>query len=77
LLAAFNNNKMGIVFIYIKDGKIQVLDIDTAKAQNEEMLKNGWEHASTLNACVFLEYLHNDCEKEDVIAGIIELGTKK
>lgn len=65
---------MGIVFIYYKEAKIQVLDISNAKKSHNELLENGWKHKGTLNACVFLENLHNDCTPTDVVSKIVELG---
>ena len=56
-----------IIFVYAKDGKIKVLGIDSVLRLEEELLKDGWVHTQTLNACVFLQYLHNFCDAEDLV----------
>ena len=55
------------VFVYAKDGKIKALNIDEAKRLQDELTKDGWMHTQTLNACVYIQYLHNDCEAVDLI----------
>ncbi len=63
------------VFIYAKEGKIKVLSTEDARTHDEMLKRNEWVHTATINACKFIEYLHNDCE--DVIAGIAELKLNK
>jgi hypothetical protein len=55
-----------IIFVYAKYGKIKVLGIDSVLRREEELLKDGWVHTQTLNACVFIQYLHNFCDWEDL-----------
>jgi hypothetical protein len=55
------------VFVYTKDGKIKVLNIEEAKRLQYELVKGGWVHTQTLDACVYIQYLHNDCEEIDLI----------
>jgi len=64
------------IFVYAKDGKIKVLNIDTAIKIREELINNGWVHTKTLDACVYLQYLHNNCEEVDLIDEITSLIKK-
>ena len=50
------------VFVYAKDGKIKALNIEQAQRLQDELKKDGWVHTKTLDACTFIQYLHNDCE---------------
>ncbi len=54
------------VFVYSYGGKIKVLNEETAKKQNYELLKRGWKHTHTLDACTWIEYIHNNYEFIDV-----------
>ena len=49
-----------VVFVYIKDDKIRCLDLDQAKATGKSLIVEGWKHISTLDACKFIEHLHNE-----------------
>lgn len=51
---------MTFVFIYARGGIIKVLNMDDAKEQGYKLQAEGWVHTSTLDACVYLEYLHNE-----------------
>jgi uncharacterized protein YjhX (UPF0386 family) len=55
------------VFVYAKDGKIKALNIEESKRLQEELVKDGWVHTQTLDAYVYIQYLHNDCEEVDLI----------
>ena len=57
-------------FVYSKDGKIKVLNIEEAKRLQYELLKDGWVHTQTLDPCVYIQYLHNECEDVDLIEEI-------
>lgn len=70
------NNQKNIVFVYHKDGKIKVLDLHTSYLEDKNMLSDGWQHTSTLNACMFIEYLFNQCEDVDIISEIRDLKSK-
>jgi hypothetical protein len=65
---------MGIVFIYSKEGVIQVYDIEQAKKHHDDLIKNDWVHESTLNACTFIERLYNDCLPQDLAKEIKDLA---
>ncbi|MCO5250753.1 MAG: hypothetical protein M9949_04940 [Candidatus Kapabacteria bacterium] len=54
------------VFVYAKDGIIEVRSIAESKRLHDQLISDGWVHTKTLDACVYLEYLHNECECEDV-----------
>lgn len=62
-----------IIFIYTKDNKIKALDVDEATKEHNDLLYNGWIHTQTLNACVFIEHLHNDCDNESLLNKIDSL----
>lgn len=60
---------MTTIFVYAKDGKIKVLDLESALDGGEEKLKNeGYIHTATLDPCRFIEYLCN--ESQNVIADV-------
>ena len=61
------------VFVYAKDGKIKALNTEEAKRLQDELVKAGWVHTQTLNACVYIQYLHNDCKEIDLIEEIKSL----
>ena len=62
-----------LVFVYAKNGKIKALNIEDAKMFHDLFEKDGWAHTQTLDACRFLEYLHNNCEDDDLIEEINSL----
>jgi hypothetical protein len=62
------------IFIYHKDGKIKVLDFETSKVLHNQMIDNGWLHTTTLNPCVWIEYLFNQCEIEDLFDNVKSLS---
>lgn len=64
------------VFIYSKDEKIKALNLEDAKNLGDNLVKDGWVHTQTLDPCVFIEYLHNECENVDLISEIISLRKK-
>ncbi len=47
-------------FIYKKENTIKVLTLDEIKKQEEQLLRDGWVHTSTLDACMFIEYIYNE-----------------
>ena len=51
---------MTIVYVYSKNGKIKVINHDDSFNKHLEMLNKGWTHAQTIDACIYLEYLHNN-----------------
>ena len=65
------------LFIYAKKGKIKALPLVEAKGQGEALIKEGWKHTHTLDACKFLEYLHNDCGYAEMIAHVTQLSNAK
>ncbi len=64
------------VFVYHKEGKIKVLDYKTDAYLGEKMVSENWEHTATLNTCVWIEYLFNQADNEDILEGIKELSIK-
>lgn len=45
------------------------------KSQNDELMQRGWSHTATIDPCKWIEYLFNETEPEDIIAGVRELST--
>ena len=62
------------VFIYAKDRKIKALNIEDSKRLNKELLKEGWKHTQTLDVCVWIQYLHNNCEVVDLYDDVKSLS---
>lgn len=60
---------MNTIFVYAKDSKIKVLDLESALDGGEDKLKNeGYIHTATIDPCRFIEYLCN--ESKSVIADV-------
>lgn len=60
---------MTTIFVYAKDGKIKVLDLETAINGEEDKLKSeGYIHTATLDPCRYIEYLCN--ESKSVVADV-------
>ncbi len=53
------------VFVYSKDFKIKVLSLENSQKEHDSLIEEGWVHKSTLNPCIFLEFLGNDCGGDD------------
>lgn len=51
-----------LVFIYAKCKEIKALNIEESKMLNDSLIKDGWKHTKTIDACVWIQYLCNDCE---------------
>jgi hypothetical protein len=69
--------EVNLVFVYYRQEtkEIKVLNLQDAKSQNDELITKGWSHTATLDPCKWIEYLFNETEPEDVIAGVKELST--
>jgi hypothetical protein len=50
------------VFVYAKGNEIKVLDTEQSKLLDGDLKKDGWKHTTTLDACIFIEHLHNNCD---------------
>lgn len=62
------------VFIYAKDKEIKVLNIEESKRLNDSLISEGWKHTHTLEACGWIQYLHNDCEDVDLFDEVKSLS---
>ena len=62
------------VFIYAKDKEIKVLNIEESKRLNDSLISEGWKHTHTLDACGWIQYLHNDCEDVDLFDEVKSLS---
>lgn len=61
------NNLNSIVFVYSKDGKVKVLDLEYATIKGNDLILKGWKHTATLEACKFIESLLNDAEDFEIL----------
>ena len=68
--------EQAFVFIYAKDGKIKAINHQEAKRRHPELVKDGWVHTQTLDACAYIQCLHNDCEGGSLIDKINSLSKK-
>lgn len=50
------------VFVYAKGFEIKVLNIEESKRLDTDLKSDGWKHTATLDACTFIQFLHNDCD---------------
>jgi hypothetical protein len=62
------------VFIYAKGKEIKALNIEESKSLNDSLINEGWKHTQTLDACVWIQYLHNDCEDVDLFDEVKSLS---
>lgn len=67
------DNINATLFIYAKEGKIKVFDLENAptKSTERDFLKEGWRHTATIDPCAYLEYLVNDVK--DIVAEVKSL----
>jgi hypothetical protein len=49
-------------FVYAKGYEIKVLNMEASKRLDAELKLEGWKHTATLDACRFIQHLHNDCD---------------
>jgi hypothetical protein len=64
------------VFIYAKGKKIKALNIEESKRLNDSLLKKGWKHTNTLDACRWIQYLYNECGSVDDIINEVKSLSK-
>jgi hypothetical protein len=69
--------KQAFVFIYAKDKKIKVLSFEESKRLHNKLLKEGWKHTSTLDACMWIQFLYNNCENLDLLDEVKSLCEAK
>ena len=62
------------VFIYAKGKEIKVLNIKESKRLDSELKSDGWKHTQTLDACLWIQYLHNNCEDVDLFHEVKSLS---
>jgi hypothetical protein len=68
--------EQAIIFIYAKDKKIKALTTDLAEKSHHYLIKDGWEHTKTINACIYIQYLYSISREEiaNEIASLAELN---
>ena len=69
--------EVSLIFVYHNDekNKIKVLSLTQAKERNDDLLANGWKHTATIDPRLWIEYLFNETEAEDIVAEIRELSS--
>ena len=60
------------IFVYAKDNIIKCLDLQESLKSGRNLVNDGWTHTHTLDACAFLEYIHN--QKTDIVKEIKSLS---
>lgn len=64
------------IFIYAKENKIKVINLTESNLHNG-LIAEGWVHTQTLDACGYIQFLHNDCKEVDLIDEIKSLSKKE
>jgi hypothetical protein len=59
--------EQSLVFIYAKGNQIKVLSLSASLNLDGELKKDGWVHTHTIDACLFIQYLHDQCERLNFI----------
>ena len=55
-----------VVYIYIKDNEIKVLDSSFNKDEHDSLLKDNWKHTVTLNATTFIKYVYENTIDDNI-----------
>lgn len=63
-----------VVFIYEKNKKIKVLDIEDSKKNHKILINDGWMLTTTLDTCRFLEQLYNNIPEDEILYTIKSLA---
>ena len=50
------------LFIYEKDTKIKVLNLNQALENHNKMIADGYKHVATVDPVMYIEYSYNDIE---------------
>jgi hypothetical protein len=58
------------VFVYVKDNKVKVFDLETSKELHDSMIKKGYKHISTLDPCKWIEFIINQDQDKDIISEV-------
>jgi len=64
-----------MVFIYLKDDFIKVLDLEQSKQEHQDLIGFGFKHISTLNSAIYLQMLLNLTDESDILAEVKSLKT--
>jgi len=57
---------MELLHIYARNGVIKVIRAENKWIEHEKLLTEGWVETRTLNPAIFIEYLHNHCQPDEV-----------
>ena len=65
-----------IVFVYAKGKKIKVLYLGDAAKDHKELIDKGWRRTNTLDPCLWIQNLHNNCSTYEQVEEIDRLNKK-
>ena len=54
---------MNLLFIYENEKEVKVLPAEKALVQHDELIKNGFNHRTTIDAVIVLQEFYNDMKK--------------
>ena len=71
-------NYFCFVYSHKEKKKIKVLTLLEAKDEvnQGELAKEGWLLSATIDPCKWLEYLHNECEPEDIVSEVKDFSNE-
>lgn len=63
-----------IIFIYAKKNKIKALNLEYARKKETALISKGWAHTQTIEPCIFIQHLFNECQDFDIIHKVKSLN---
>jgi hypothetical protein len=64
------------IVIYSKEGRIKCVPFTKNWLNKDQLIEQGWNPIRMINPVTVIEYLHNDCPKEDLYNEVMELGVE-
>jgi len=65
-----------MIKIYAKEGRIKCVPDSKSWILNDQLIEQGWNPIRMINPVTVIQYLHNDCPKEDLYNEVMELGVE-
>lgn len=65
-----------IVFVYAKDGIIKALPLIKASSDHSVLVDNGWTHTHTIDACIWMESIHNNKNNKHILNQVNGLSVR-
>ena len=69
-----NTPSKAVVFVYVKDENIMILDFVNSMALHRHLIEGGWKHTQTIDACLFIQNLYNQKDKIDLVKELSDLA---